>query len=152
MSTTKDRQRLWVDQNFFNGWLEEKIDEAGLCVGDFSLQECFISPRKRADLRRESFTDEAKTPRIRVSVEKRGNFETASRRVKKISLSSSSFLWSGRGIRGQRRRKSSNSMPPSQTHHRRHLEKVIWRWDSEIERVPRNRTLREKKRLKRNGS
>ena len=40
-------------------------------MGDFSLQECFISPRKRADLRRESFTDEAKTPRIRASVEKK---------------------------------------------------------------------------------
>ena len=57
----------------------KKSDEAGLCVGDFSLQEsCFISPRKRADLRREKY---GTGPGGR----KRENFETAStsRRVKK---------------------------------------------------------------------
>ena len=45
----------------------KKSDEAGLCVGDFSLQEsCFISPRKRAENSEERNTgrgqeDEKKT-------------------------------------------------------------------------------------------
>ena len=122
----------------------KKSDEAGLCVGDFSLQEsCFISPRKRAENSEERNTGRGQEDEKKTLKRLRHRFAAGEKDFFIVVLF---FCWRGRGIRGQRRRRrfeSSNSMPPSQTHHRRHLEKVIERWDPEIERRSRNRTLRE---------
>ena len=84
----------------------KKSDEAGLCVGDFSLQEsCFISPRKRAENSEERNTGRGQEDEKKTLKRLRHRFAAGE---KDFLSSSSFFVEEGEASEGREEEEDSN--------------------------------------------